>query len=91
MDVVIPSKQKPKVFLEVKVNSDRQHALMFSGLINQRINKDLKIGYISFYKPNKEISKILDEWKLQHPTIFNYFPIEQSWSKSLQALYNFIR
>ena len=49
MDAVIPSIDKPRVLLEMKINVDRQKALMFPGLFNQLKHDDLKIGFIMLY------------------------------------------
>jgi len=48
---------------------------MFSGLINQR-KENVKIGYVPFYKPNRDVSKILDSWRQQYPSVFNFFPLK---------------
>ena len=90
VDAIITTEENGKVFLEMKIGSDRQHALMFAGLINQRKENE-KIGYIPFYTPNHDVLKILNSWIQQHPSVFNFFPIENSWSKALRDLNNFIQ
>lgn len=88
IDAIIPSKSDPEVFLEIKINSDRQHALMFAGLLNQMIKNDVRIGYISLYKHQGDVLNILNEWKNKFNN-FNFFHIEDGWSKSMKDILSY--
>ena len=80
VDAIIPSREKPRVFLEMKINSDRQQALMFAGLINQLIDKEIKIGYV--INVRKNMGKAL---LINHMDNFFVFPMD--YTKGIKAIY----
>jgi hypothetical protein len=90
VDIIIPNKLNPSALLEVKVTTDRQHALMFSGLINQTLNKTIKFGLVTLYRPSDDIINILEQWKKDNAGRFDYFILEERWNKSYNRLQGFL-
>lgn len=91
VDIVIPKSNNPRVIIEVKILIDIQHTLALGGLLHFITNKkDMKMGLVTFYKPNEECIKILDYFKNSFK-IFDYFFIQNGWSKTIENLKNFAK
>jgi hypothetical protein len=96
VDAAIPSLANPTTILEIKIYTDIQHSLMLAGLIRQLVNPQTKIGLVTFYRPGtyygvktSAITNILNNLKANFPKKFDYFHVQNGWSKAIARLVNF--
>ena len=99
VDAALPDPKNPKTILEIKVYADSQHLLMLHALFARPLKPDikLKIGLITFYNIEKKTKKethpysILQDLKESHRNEFEYFHLEDGWSKEMTRLHDWCK
>jgi len=94
VDLALPSRETPRVILEIKLGIDTQHALALGGLLDYKPEHTEKLGLVTLYKRAEEppVGKILRDLKEnKHKDRFDYFIIEgeNGWSNAIQRLKKF--
>jgi hypothetical protein len=91
VDVAIPSRDKPKVVLEIKILIDAQLTLALKGILDYASDKEMRVGLVLLRKPRPQIKAILEVLKKQYGRRFSCFVLQgTNWCDEIENIKDFI-